>query len=256
MVKETVTLKIPGLTGTYTFFQTSDAHVAIEADTTENAPARAFLEAIRTAKEEKADGIFLCGDIGDNCTDSTMQFLHEALENAGTEVFYVMGNHEVVGTPDKGKAKNLFTDLMFGNTAFWVRDLGELLIVGIDNSDKYYTDEQLAFLQEQTAKNKPIILLMHDPLMTDGIIDPVKEMWSEEMGAGACQYFLIDRPANTGHPLRRFWDLVQDPENRVAAIFAGHVHLSSESEFAPGKKQYTMTPTYMGNIRKVIVAGE
>ncbi|MBQ7923472.1 MAG: metallophosphoesterase [Clostridia bacterium] len=275
MDQETVTLKIPGLTRTYTFFHTSDAHVEIALETDaeggkqraeyaaekytnegSNIPASTLLNAIRTADEAKADGLFLCGDIGDHYTEGTIQFIRAALKEAKTEVFYVMGNHECAGAEDKGSARQTFAEMMFGCPDFWARDLGEILIVGLDNSDKYYTEEQFAFLNEQIAKNKPILLLMHAPLMTDAIIDPVKEKWSEEMGAGACDYFLIDRPEDTSHPYRRFWDLVQNPENHIMAIFAGHVHLSNDGEFAPGKRQYTMVPTYMGEIRKVIVTGE
>lgn len=255
--QETVTLKIPGLTRTYTFFHTSDTHVVLGPETEQdaNAHANALLDAIHTADEAAADGIFLCGDIGDYFTKETIRFIRETLQESKTEVFYVMGNHECTGAENVEAAKKEFADMMFGNHAFWSRDLGELLIVGLDNSGKVYTEEQFAFLNEQIAKNKPILLLMHAPLWTEAIEAPVVAMWNEEMQGQECYYFLIEKNKNPENCRRRFWDLVQNPDNHIEAIFAGHIHLSNDSEYAPGHRQYTMDPTYTGKIRKVIVTG-
>lgn len=268
MTQETVTIKLSGLTRPYTFYHTSDCHVAYAAaDASQEAkataekyakfwcpsgpsPAQAFENALRIADENHADGIFLCGDVADYYSGDTARYIKSRLQSTATEAFYVYGNHEGSvynqKTADARARYPEYAEVMQGSPACWARDFGEFLIVGMDNGDKKIQAEQLAFLEAQFAKDKPILLLIHIPLYTEAIVGPVKAKWGEN----GCDYFTLGQPQDT-ELSRKFCQAVKRPDNHIAAIFAGHIHLAHEGEFSPGRMQYTSAPTFQGSIRKV-----
>lgn len=270
MTQETITIRLPKLTRPYTFYHTSDCHVAYAAaDEPQEAkataekyakfwcpsgptPAQAFDGVLRMADENHADGLFLCGDVADYYSSGTVRYIKDRLQSASTETFYVYGNHEGSvynqKTADARACYPDYAEVMRGSPAFWERDFGEFLLVGIDNGDKKIQAEQLAFLEAQFLKGKPILLLIHIPLYTDAIAGPVKAKWGEN----GCDYFTLGQPQDT-ELSRKFCEAVKRPDNNIAAIFAGHIHLSHEGEFSPGRMQYTAAPTFQGSVRKVLL---
>lgn len=272
MKQETITLHIPGLTRTYTFYHTSDCHIHYaRPDATDEdkafaevqtkrwspkgiLPVDAFDDALDTADAAQADGIFLCGDVANYYVADTIEYIRQRLARVSTEVMYVCGNHEGLYP---GKNLNLrdsypdYEDMMYHSPAGWARDFDEFIVVGIDNGDRKITQQQLDFLEEQIAKAKPILLLMHIPMITDSIIAPVKE----EHGEDGPAYFLFGKPDDT-ELSQKFCEVVKRDGNHIAAVFAGHIHLSHAGEFAPGRMQYTSAPCFTGAIRKVILTGD
>lgn len=271
MKQETITLRLPGLTRDYTFFHTSDCHIhyarpdatdeereAARVQTKRWSPAGilpvdAFDEVLKLADEQMADGLFLCGDVANYYVADTIEYIRSRLRRVSTEIMYVCGNHEGL---IPGQNRNLrdaypdYEDMMYHSPAGWARDFGEFLIVGMDNGDRKITQEQIDFLKAQIDKAKPILLLMHIPMITDSIIDPVKA----EHGENGPAYFLFGKPDDT-ELSRQFCEIVKRPDNNIAAVFAGHIHLSHAGEFAPGRMQYTSAPSFMGVVRKVILTG-
>ncbi len=267
-------LVIPGLTRSYTFFQTSDTHLsaALETEPPEAhqgvkemndnyteiegfPPTTALEEALRIADEAGADGIFLCGDTAEGYSEGSVKFICDRVKQAKTEGFCILGNHEIGNAPSTKYGYEVYSEIMCGNPRFWARDLGEIKIIGLHNANwgiKFIEEEQITFLREQFADGKPTLLLMHAPLKLPTLVQPVVDFWGEEMR----EYFLLDKPENPNDPIRKFWDIIEDPECPVMGIFTGHIHLTHEDEFAPGKKQYTICPTFRGGIRKIIVSGE
>jgi len=271
MNQEITTITIPSLTRDYVFFHTSDVHIrpGIDYSDRENAmqvmrslwkipfdllPTEALDEVLRSAEAEHADGVFLCGDLIDSFSPDAVEDLKNRLDGASVELMFVCGNHDrfVNKKPLPSEVcYPVLAPLMHGNPACWVRDFGELLIVGIDNSLMEIQESQLAFLQELSAKNKPILLLMHAPMLTDSIVEPVRKRWGEN----ADGYFLIDKETDT--PVtRRFYSFVRSAESNVAAVFAGHIHISHSGEFAPGRMQYTSATAPLGICRKYILTGK
>lgn len=266
MLCENVTVSLPGLTRDYVFYHTSDAHVAWAgpedpAEDREMAekhahkwnlsgifPLDALDEALRMAKEDNADGIFLCGDIADYYKNGTVRYLRQQLADCGA--LYVCGNHEggsyVEQVPDLRVCHPDYAPMMQGSPAFWVRDFGEFLVAGIDNGDKNIRPEQLEVLRRVCADGRPVLLLMHIPVYTPELEGPLLEKWGE----GACGYFVIGYGEDPGET-PAFCRLLREPGNPIAAVFAGHIHIAHGSELAPGRMQYTSAPTFEGKVRKI-----
>lgn len=271
--QETVTIRIPGLKRTYTFLHTSDCHIAHArpdegAEAMERAakltdfwsytgrrPVEAFEEVLHMADVEGADGLFLCGDVADYVSDGTLEAVRSRLSRARTELFYVCGNHERSGIPEEEAESRAFypayQDMMHGSPALWTRDFGEFMIVGVDNGDKKLCDEQLEGLEALFDQGKPILLLIHIPIITEAIMGPVKQKWGEN----GPDYFLLGQESDT-ELSRRFCRMLADPQSPIAGVFAGHIHLSHAGEIIPGRMQYTSGPTFEGLIRKVVLEAE
>lgn len=272
MQLDTAIIRIPGLTRDYTFFHTSDCHIA-HAGPDESAeaheladretafwtynnvlPAEAMKEMLETVDAANADGLFLCGDIADYYSKGTLEKIQKYLDSSSTELFYVCGNHErsFCSAEDKESRSfyRFYTGIMHDSPALWVHDFGEFLIVGVDDGDKSIRQEQLDGLEKLFLLGKPILLLLHIPITTEALIPPVTAKFPELGGA----YFLLGE-SNDSEISKRFCEAVKNPCNPIAAVFAGHIHLSHASEIAPGRMQYTSAPCYEGVIRKYIVTG-
>jgi len=270
---DTTTIYIPGLSREYTFFHTSDCHIAY-ASPDENteaheraakqtaawsysgvSPCEAMADMLQTMDGSHADGLFLCGDIADYCSSGTLGKVRELLSSASTELFYVCGNHERACCSDEEKETRgfyrFYSDLMCHSPAIWVRDFEEFMIVGIDNGDKNIRQEQLEALKKLFALKKPILVLLHIPIISEAILPPVQNKWGEQGGT----YFLLGQPDD---PVlsRQFCKIIKDPLSPIAAVFAGHIHLFHSGELSPGRMQYTSAPCFEGVIRKYVITGK
>ena len=266
MKLDTTTIRIPGLSRTYIFYHTSDCHIAYaapdeSAEAQEKArkmteawsytgllPSEALKQVLLIAEEDKVDGLFLCGDVADYLTESTVGAVREALNATRTEKFYVCGNHERSGAEEGRGFYPAYEDMMHGTPGFWTCDFGEFVIVGMDDGDKLMSEKQLDMLEAQFAKGKPILLLIHIPILTDAIMGPVKEKWGEN----GPDYFLLGKPSDT-ELSRRFCRMLADPDAPIAAVFAGHIHLQHTGEIIPGRMQYVSGPAFEGVIRKYLL---
>lgn len=262
---ETVSVKIPGLKKSCMFLHLSDAHVAWAApDAPEeekalaakqtNAwmrndipPINVFETVLEEAKAENFDAILMAGDCIDYFSPDNAAFMKEHLPACGTEILYAFGNHErgCYGTPTfapEDPYKEL-APVMLGSPDFWVRDFGEFLVIGVDDSAKNISADQLQKMKDQIARRLPILLLVHIPLRTPAIEPSVMKIWGTTFMLGT------DEDSDT---TKEFCELVKSSEN-VAAILAGHIHYEHTGEFADGRIQYVSAPAFTGFLRKVIV---
>ena len=175
-----------------------------------------------------------------------LQKLQEMLSAQPHECFYAFGNHESSPAFAPVESPTLYypryADRMQGSPDFWVRDYEEFLLVGVDDSALQISDAQLQKLDAVFARQKPVILLLHIPLMTESIYAPVMEHWGPTFMLGT-----PDDPENA----RLFRERICAPDSPVAAIFAGHLHFAHTGEFAPGRWQYVSAPLFTRFVRKV-----
>lgn len=262
---ETVSVKIPNLTKSYTFLHLSDAHVACAApDAPEDAKALAakqtkawmhgdippvdvFENVLAEAKDAGIDALLMAGDCIDYYSADNAAYMREHLPVCGVEVLYAFGNHEggsYTEVIDDPKASYpALAPVMMGTPDFWVRDYGEFLVIGVDDSDQFVRPEQVEKMRGQIARGLPILLLMHIPMKTPAIEPSVMKKWGTTFMIGT-----DEDPDST----KEFCELVKSAEN-VAAVFAGHIHYAHTGEFADGRMQYVSAPAFTGYLRKVLV---
>jgi len=269
---ENIELKVKGIKKSYSFIHTSDAHIAYaypnepeserelakvhtkKWQSGDITPYEYFSDLIDYTNESDVDGLIIAGDCVDYISEGCFKYIKDKFDTLNKDLLYVYGNHESARYYDHSDHFEHYPDyapLMHGDPSFWVKDYGDLLVVGLDNSygKERIKEAHIAKLKEQCARNIPILLIMHIPITTESNYETIKNMWGNDA------YFFFGTEEDA--PLsREFASFVMSENNNIAAIFAGHEHLSHNGEFSFGRMQFISAPTYKGCIKKVTLIPE
>jgi len=239
------TIYIEGLEQEYTLLFLTDTHVIIpdagaSEEILENEAARSpmfvngegipsaeqFPEWIRYANEVKADAVVLGGDIIDTPSASNLEWLKSQLAGLEMPYLYVNGNHdwtypwEYMTQTGRETYLPLLEPLMQGNTAIHSLELGELSIVGIDDSSNQVDGEVLEEYERLLQAGKPVIVAAHVPFMTQSVLGRAREVWTSPVVIGAGNFGGI----YPNEESERFVALTTASSSPVELVLAGHVH--------------------------------
>ena len=202
-----------------------------------------FDDFLALAKQEKPDLLTIAGDIMDTYSPCIARFLTEKLADFPVEYRLAYGNHdepsalEAPGLEGPEREAALRAGIIGPGPAFWVKDYGDLLLIGIYDADHTVTEERLALLKEQLDRGIPTLMVMHIPLPLPGFAERIIETYEDH------PYYLLGH-ANPNERADRFYAMLTAPDSPVRGILAGHVHLVSKTEYAPGRVQITAAPGY------------
>lgn len=180
------------------------------------------------------DTIVLTGDLCDKVNETNLSLLEEKLKAVTVPFMAVCGNHDMAHEIPDGY---VFSGM---NQPVQTLDLGDLLIVGIDNSTRQVTGAQNEQLRRLLSLDKPILLIMHVPVMTEG---------NRDILLHCGDYFRLNHPDATEETLA-FIELLKANAGKIAAVLAGHLHFHNESEIAPGLPQFVTSQGVLGNINR------
>jgi DNA repair exonuclease SbcCD nuclease subunit len=200
-----------------------------------NLPAeQQFLDLLEYTLNSKADALVISGDLFDMYSPANMRFIKKEFSKISIPYMWVCGNHE-------GDIKNYpdYTPFMHLDPSFQVIDLGEILIVGLDNSRREILQHQLERLKEIFTKGKPVLLVMHIPMLTKSN--------STFLKAHCDPYFILNWDG-CSETTTEFCELLKSGKTPVHAILAGHLHFENVSEFAEGKYQFVASQGLIGFI--------
>ena len=185
------------------------------------------------AEAEKGDALIMAGDICDYINGANVRTVNYALNQLTIPFIYVCGNHEnIEKTPGVEMISNIKKPVQ-------TLDLGDIVILGIDNSTHEITAEQNAQLKEALLLGKPLIIAMHIPILSEGN----KDLEDVE------DYFHLNRKAATKEVFA-FMDFIKEIADKIVAVLAGHLHFMNNSEIAPGVTQYVSSQGLLGNINR------
>lgn len=201
-------------------------------------PRTHFENLLRHAAAD-GDAIVLCGDIFDYVSGANLRFFDGALADISTPVMAVCGNHEDLSQIPDG------CRFVSAKEPVQLLDLGDLTIIGFDNSLREITPAQNKRLLEVLEEGKPIIVAMHIPIMTAGNSDILTQCG---------EYFRLNHPEADASTLE-FIEILKRHASKIIAVLAGHLHFSNESEIAPGLTQYVSTQGVLGNISRYEIGG-
>ena len=122
-------------------------------------------------------------------------------------------------------------------------DLGDLLVLGFDDSLRVITPQQLAALEAALAEDKPLLLLMHIPFGVEGNIHMLR---------GCGEYFLLN---SDGCPEEnhRFVRLIQENHHRILAVLTGHLHFNHTCPIAGDLTMYGSSQGMAGQINRFVI---
>ena len=196
-------------------------------------PAETHLTQLLSLAED-GDATVLAGDIFDYVSPANLRTLEAALRSHPTPALWVCGNHE---DPTQ------IPDGLLCSTAkqpIQILDLDGVTLVGIDNSRRCITPEQTARVKDLLEGDKPLILVMHIPIMVPGnreILEPCGE------------YFRLNHSEADEETLA-FIELVKSHPGKILAVLSGHLHFRCNCDLVPGIPQYVSSQGILGNINR------
>ncbi len=184
------------------------------------------------ANPDCADVIVFTGDILDFYTNSCFDFVCENLKKLKTPFMFVPGNHDMIFSPMGDDAvRNVFNDLCGGNTEVQKHKLGELALIGIDDTRNFYTDEALADFEEAMHGEDNVILFQHVPLYTKGY-------HAHTVKRGTSDWSLGDEGICVGDSWKVMFEKIKAPDSTIKALICGDCHIEHESKLG-NVTQYT-----------------
>ena len=216
-----------------------------------------WIELVDEINEYNADIVLLGGDMLDFMSPSNVSCLKEGLERIKSPVMYVRADHDYANWYQETLSLETVNELskkIDSNEEIFTREIGELLVIGINNSTSQITPSAYLKLEELLHNNKkPVILLTHVPIQSkvnDELDNMSKAVWQDRalIWGNNC-YYIPDQ--NT----KQFIELIQNSDSNVMAILSGHLHFSYHGEFTPSITQHVFGAAYEGNIAVIQVSG-
>ncbi|HBA67952.1 MAG TPA: hypothetical protein DCZ40_01155, partial [Lachnospiraceae bacterium] len=131
-----------------------------------------------------------------------------------------------------------------GSTVIHTLEFDDFIVVAVDNSSNQIHSEALENYKKILKKNKPVILLLHVPFYTESLLEKTSPLWQQGVLLGGG----IHGGIYPNDVSAEFMSLTAAKDSPVAAIIAGHVHISDISDFQGEKNvpQITGDAGYKG----------
>ena len=273
---ECVCIKAKGLKKPRRFLHISDAHTAVAFENAseeerafaekqthrwsmgERTSNEAFEEMLHYVRAVRPDALLIAGDAVDYVGEANAAMIKDrllALKEEGISSLYAFGNHEGASyredIPDFRAHYGLYSEVMGEDPSFQVMDLGDLLLVAVEDSMRDITEEQLckmkAVCKDAKARGISILLLMHVPICAEALAPRVLKTWGPS--------FMLGSLASDSATVQEFCALVKAEDSPIAAVLAGHIHYAQKGEVAKGRMQYVSAPAFEGFVYDITVEG-
>lgn len=272
------TVYIEGLESEYTFLFLTDSHVVIQdgKDTEQErqyaeqrygmfaneegiSSAEQFPAWVAYANEMDVDAVLLGGDIIDSPSDANVEWLQKQLEELEMPYLYVPGNHDWTYPweymTDYGKENYLskLGTMMPAGTTVQSVEIGELLLVGVDNSTNQVNPDVISDYKAFLEQGKPVIIMNHVPFATESLLPKAVEAWSSPAVIGDGNGGGIWPDGTSEY----FLELTAAEDSPVELVLAGHVHLYDDSVISGERqvRQIVGDAAYEGHAALITVTG-
>lgn len=219
---------------------------------------RCFAEIREYVRKTQPDAVMACGDIIDFPSAANLDAIDEFFNKECKNYVYALGNHDWNYPKTYNSIYNWldnvpkFKVIKNGNPYVQVTDLGDVLLVAIDNQADRVFPETVKQFKEVLKLQKPLLVCMHVPPYCPPIAE---EILSDDRHKDLL--LMMGVPKEYEHLLKHYksclaneatteiLEIFKDPNVPIIATLSGHVHFESkpndflaETEYAPGKMQY------------------
>lgn len=201
------------------------------------------------------DAVIFGGDMMDYCSVSNMDALKKGYEDLRYDkdrILYIRADHDygawyVGDNFTQLDIYDLHKDLDGDDPEKKYLDMGEFVVIGINNSTQNITEENLSIAESQyenaAAQNKPVVAVTHVPY--GSVTDPSLETLSMEV-RNREYYWLGDWQPN--EPMRRYLDIIYREDTQVKQVLAGHLHAPWDGMITEQLRQHIFSPAFSGTI--------
>lgn len=238
-------LVVEGLTQEYRFLFLTDTHMVVQSESDSDevkeyaaqrvvefcneesvASAYQFEEWVKYANREAVDSVLLGGDMIDFPSEANVEHLADNLDKLDVPYLYTPGNHdwtfpwEYMTQIAKESYLPMLAPYMRENPFVHYFETEEFIVVAVDNSSNQIAPEALEGYKQILQKGKPVVVLLHVPLLTQSVLTKAKEVWSSAVVLGGGNYGgIYPNDIST-----EFINVTTAEDSPVVAVLAGHVH--------------------------------
>ena len=205
---------------------------------------------IQEAKKRELDALILTGDLVDFCNQTSIDYVCDRLKDLNCEKIVALGNHEgSLGDPviTTRAFYPMYMELTSQKPDCRIVDYGKFMFVTLDDSDLKVVPEQIEFLKNLKEYNKPVILVTHIPLITEGLEPSCMKIWGTKFMLGTYDDTELTKEAVS---------IIKAEDSPFIAVLAGHLHYENTSEFKKGQYQYCNATLFTRCIREIIITSK
>jgi hypothetical protein len=118
-----------------------------------------------------------------------------------------------------------------------------MVIIALDNSQRRISRAQLDALNGFASDGKPMLLVMHVPIMNDE---------NRELLLKSGVYFQLNYDGCPEENLE-FIEFIKANGDKIIAVLAGHLHYSNVSKINDEVTQYVTSQGVTGNIHRYVI---
>ena len=210
-------------------------------------------------KNNDIDVVATVGDVVDYPSKKNLEFITDFFHNDCKDYLFVFGNHDWNYPKRYNDLHHWFQNtakfnaiLKDENPLLQVLDLGDVLLVGVDDASDTIFPETLKQFKKVAALGKPMILFMHVPFHTPAMTQAVIEEnhTGKPLVIGlpddvALSHFPADNWFIPDETTKEFVSMMWDENVPVVASLSGHLHFEFKphdyvfvDEYMPGRKQF------------------
>lgn len=183
---------------------------------------------------QNADAVITAGDLMEYVNDANIRFIESQLKKLTSPFIAVCGNHEKLDDIPEGYIISTIKN------SVQITDLGDMFVFAINNSQRTITCEQIEKFLSLLNKDKPILIVMHVPIMTND---------NKELLTECGEYFQLNYDGADKNNFK-FIEMIKNNAEKIIAVFAGHLHFKNTSQITSGVTQYVSSQGITGNLNR------
>ena len=196
-----------------------------------------------------ADYVLFAGDILDFNSEATTAALKNGLDKLNKPYMYVRADHDMecywlsnVVPWDAADRQTAICD----NDSLQVKDLGEIIIMGVNFTQNDISEGTLDRIKEVMAMGKPVVVLTHIPI---GQWQGTElQSRSEEVRNGRRLYWAPGADKEPNSTTAEYISLIYAEDSPVVAVLAGHLHAKWEGQVSPNAVEHIFAPCFSSNV--------
>lgn len=202
------------------------------------------------------DALIFGGDMMDYCSVSNMEAFQEGYEKLRydkEQILYIRADHDYgawyVG--DNFTQQDIYTlhERIDGDDpAKKYLDMGEFILIGINNSTKNITEENFSIVEKQykkaAAENKPVIAVTHVPYGSN-VDESLKAL---SMKVRNKPYYWVGPDYQPDNTMWSYLDLIFSEDTQVKQVLAGHLHAPWDGMITEQLREHIFSPAFSGTI--------
>lgn len=202
------------------------------------------------------DALIFGGDMMDYCSISNMEVFqkgYDELRYDKEQILYIRADHDygawyVGDNFTQQDIYELHERIDGDDPEKKYLDMGEFVLIGINNSTKNITDENFSIVEKQyenaAKENKPVIAVTHVPYGSN-VDDSLKTL---SMKVRNKPYYWVGPDYQPNDTMWSYLNLIFSEDTQVKQVLAGHLHAPWDGMITEQLREHIFSPAFSGTI--------